>query len=343
MRRALAAALACACLASAGAAVVPADADAGAFGSRVLRTGTKGKDVRALQRILTRLGYATSMDGVFGPTTRKNVKRLERKQRWRVDGRVSRKDARRLLALVRRRKAPRTTGSYFLAGLTSPTATLTAAKAGSGTLRVLDDATGATVAEIPLSFSGPGSVPVSWNGVTAAGSWAADGVYRFKLADGSSAGAQLTGGDVQPFSLHARAFPVPGEHSFGGAASRFGAPRSGHTHQGQDVAAACGQRILAAEGGTVSVNAYQDGGAGNYLVVHGALSGTDYVYMHMKKPSWAPAGYLVHTGEGVGKVGNTGSSSGCHLHFEHWSAPGWYEGGAPFDPLPELLAWDAYS
>lgn len=333
--------LACACLGVAS--LAPPDADAAAFGSRVLRNGTKGKDVRALQRILTRLGYATAMDGVFGPATRKNVKALERKQRWRVDGKVTRKDARRILRLARKRKAPKVVGSYYLAGLTSPTVTLTAAQAGTGSLKVIDDATDVAVAEIPLNFTAAGPVPIAWNGMTAAGTWAADGVYRFKLADGGSAGPQITGGDVRTFSLHGRAFPIVGNHSFGGAASRFGASRPGHVHQGQDVSAGCGQRLLAAEGGTVSVNAYQDGGAGNYLVVHGALSGTDYVYMHMKKLSWAPVGYFVHTGEGIGKVGNTGSSSGCHLHFERWSAPGWYTGGAPYDPLPELLAWDSYS
>jgi murein DD-endopeptidase MepM/ murein hydrolase activator NlpD len=42
-------------------------------------------------------------------------------------------------------------------------------------------------------------------------------------------------------------------------------------------------------------------------------------------------------------VGDTGRASGCHLHFEEWTAPGWYAGGKPFDPLPDLRAWDAQS
>jgi murein DD-endopeptidase MepM/ murein hydrolase activator NlpD len=42
-------------------------------------------------------------------------------------------------------------------------------------------------------------------------------------------------------------------------------------------------------------------------------------------------------------VGDTGNASGCHLHFELWSAPGWYAGGEPFDPLPRLQRWDAQS
>ena len=35
-------------------------------------------------------------------------------------------------------------------------------------------------------------------------------------------------------------------------------------------------------------------------------------------------------------VGDTGDATACHLHFEIWTAPGWYEGGSPIDPLPYL-------
>jgi murein DD-endopeptidase MepM/ murein hydrolase activator NlpD len=45
----------------------------------------------------------------------------------------------------------------------------------------------------------------------------------------------------------------------------------------------------------------------------------------------------------IGYVGRTGDATACHLHFEMWSAPGWYDGGRPFDPLPSLLAWDKSS
>jgi murein DD-endopeptidase MepM/ murein hydrolase activator NlpD len=51
----------------------------------------------------------------------------------------------------------------------------------------------------------------------------------------------------------------------------------------------------------------------------------------------------VRTGQPIGIVGDTGNASACHLHFEIWTAPGWYEGGSPIDPYPYLKKWDAYS
>ena len=54
-------------------------------------------------------------------------------------------------------------------------------------------------------------------------------------------------------------------------------------------------------------------------------------------------GEPVRTGQPIGIVGDTGDATACHLHFELWGAPGWYEGGSPVDPLPFLKKWDAYS
>lgn len=137
-------------------------------------------------------------------------------------------------------------------------------------------------------------------------------------------------------------FPVPAPHSFGGPANRFGAPRSGHIHQGQDILAACGSAVVAVTSGVIRTRAYQGVGAGYYVVLRGG-DGTDTMYAHFRRPSWTSPGLHVSGGQQIGQVGHTGDATGCHLHFEHWSAPGWYAGGAPYDPLPELLTWDAYS
>jgi murein DD-endopeptidase MepM/ murein hydrolase activator NlpD len=309
-----------------------------AFGTRLLGPGTKGKDVRYLQHALSKLGIVTAVDGAFGKGTRQSVMALESRQAWPVDGRVSRKDAKRIKRLLAGRRA---TGSYFILGPTAPTLTLSAKGAGSATVRA-KDTSGNTVQVISVSFTGGRFQDVSWNGATPSG-FAPDGTYRLKLADRGTARATASGGQVTPFAMHLHTFPLPTTHSFGGADSRFGAPRSGHTHQGQDVAAACGQKLYAVESGKVSVNAYQATGAGYYVVIHGGATSTDSVYMHLQAPSSLSAGSSVTVGQGIGRVGDTGDAVGCHLHFERWSAPGWYVGGAAYDPLPELLYWDTYS
>ncbi len=308
------------------------------FGSRALKVGTRGKDVRVLQRSLNALAIATPVNGRFKRATRKSVKRLEKRRRWKVNGVVTRREAKKIRKLLKRRGSV-----YFLFGGYYPTVTVSAKRRGGARVEVIDTAGSAVVAAIPVSFSGPGEVPVAWNEVASVGGWAPDGTYQMRIADPGSASASIAGGQTTPFLLRARAFPVPGRHDFGGAGARFGAPRSGHTHQGQDVMAACGQPMVAAEGGTVWVKAYQASGAGHYLVIRGAISGTDYVYMHLQQPTPLLKGQTVYTNQAIGPVGTTGGSSGCHLHFEHWTAPGWYAGGAPYDPLPELLYWDSYS
>jgi murein DD-endopeptidase MepM/ murein hydrolase activator NlpD len=307
------------------------------FGDRALSVGLKGKDVRFLQRALTRLGVATSVDGAFGKGTFRSVKAFERQRAWPVDGRVTKKEARKIKKLLHRPAS-----GYYLFGLTSPTLTLKSGKAGHAEVKVFDSSGGA-VATLGVSFGGSESKNVSWNGALGAGGWAPDGTYTMRLSDPGTARASVTGGQTAPFPLHGHYFPVPGTHNFGGAGARLGAARAGNIHQGQDVAAACGARLYVAEGGTLRVNSYQASGAGYYIVIHGVISGTDYVYMHLRAPSWAPPNTTVYTAQQIGRVGNTGSSTGCHLHFERWTAPGWYLGGAPYDPLPELLYWDSYS
>jgi len=134
-------------------------------------------------------------------------------------------------------------------------------------------------------------------------------------------------------------FPVRGPFSFGGPDARFGAGRMGHIHEGQDVVAASGQAIVAPVPGTVLWWANQPGGAGYYLIEHGA-DGRDYVFMHLLKGSTLVAvGDAVGAGEQIAQVGATGDATGPHLHFEIWLG-GWQQrGGEPIDPLPQLKRW----
>src|SRR5215207_6346096 len=71
-----------------------------AFGQRTLQMGMHGRDVRVLQDFLTRAGFRTTVDGQFGRGTARKVRSWERDAERRVDGRVSRPDARALRATV---------------------------------------------------------------------------------------------------------------------------------------------------------------------------------------------------------------------------------------------------
>ena len=193
----------------------------------------------------------------------------------------------------------------------------------------------------------PGTVTsVSWNGRIGR-SGARPGRYSFRLTasggDGASvrsAGLEDEGRDA--FDLYDNMFPVRARHDFGGSNADFGSGRAGHSHQGQDVFARCGAPLVAARGGRVKFKQYH-AAAGHYLVIDGAGTGEDYVYMHLAEASPFSPGDRVYTGERIGAVGDSGNARGCHLHFELWRGPGWYDGGKPFDPLPSLRAWDSWS
>lgn len=92
----------------------------------------------------------------------------------------------------------------------------------------------------------------------------------------------------------------------------------------------------------MAYNQYQSA-AGNYVIIRGTPSGEDQGYMHMKARSPLAPGTAVTAGTPLGEVGDTGNADGCHLHFELWSAPGWYAGGAPRDPKADLTTWATQS
>jgi murein DD-endopeptidase MepM/ murein hydrolase activator NlpD len=136
-------------------------------------------------------------------------------------------------------------------------------------------------------------------------------------------------------------FPVQGAYTLGGPDARFGATRTGHVHQGQDVVAAAGVPVVAPRAGVVHWVAYQAAGAGYYVILNGD-DGRDYAFMHLLSGSTAVVkGQAVAAGQRLGAVGSTGASSGPHLHFEIWPNGWWVDGSSPIDPLPDLLAWAA--
>lgn len=90
-----------------------------------------------------------------------------------------------------------------------------------------------------------------------------------------------------------------------------------HGHNGVDLAGAFGTKIVASAAGKVIVsknNGAYNGGYGNYVVISHA-NGTQTLYAHLSKTA-VVQGATVSQGEVVGYMGNTGKSTGTHLHFE---------------------------
>ncbi len=85
-------------------------------------------------------------------------------------------------------------------------------------------------------------------------------------------------------------------------------------HKGTDIAGNSGEEILAAQDGIVSYVGYEEDGYGNYLsIAHGDTLKT--IYAHCSKVL-VKKGETVKKGQTVALVGNTGASTGNHLHFE---------------------------
>ncbi len=168
---------------------------------------------------------------------------------------------------------------------------------------------------------------------------AARGSYHFELRRPGHR-AHATGS----FHLYDGKFPVRGRHGYGGPVQRFGAARTGgRVHQGQDVFAPCGTPVGAGRGGRVQARGFDPVLYGNWVVIDGRGTKTDYRYAHFRHPASVRDGERVRTGERIGRIGKTGNARhvGCMLHFEVWPS-GWNK-GRPVDPLPILRRWDRWS
>lgn len=108
-------------------------------------------------------------------------------------------------------------------------------------------------------------------------------------------------------------WPVQGRvsGSFGERIDPFSG--EGAFHRGVDIAADVGTRIIAPADGVVRFSEIVNGYGRTVLIDHG--NGISTLYGHMSGYAVTP-GELVHRGDTIGYVGQSGRSTGPHLHYE---------------------------
>jgi len=115
--------------------------------------------------------------------------------------------------------------------------------------------------------------------------------------------------------------PAEGGGSLSAFVARLSLPARGvnwgemHQYNAVDVAGRCGSGVYAsAPGQVVAVQEGFRGGYGNYVDIdHG--NGVVTRYAHNEK-NMAIEGQMVAMGDVIARMGSTGNSTGCHVHFE---------------------------
>ena len=103
-------------------------------------------------------------------------------------------------------------------------------------------------------------------------------------------------------------------------------------HHGIDVAMPVGTKLTAPAPGTVVHKGNNGSGGVTLIIRHEGNMHT--VYYHLQKPSHLPIGATVETGQEIAFSGNTGASTGPHLHFELRKSRTW---GDTIDPAPHIV------
>ena len=119
--------------------------------------------------------------------------------------------------------------------------------------------------------------------------------------------------DVVPstYKIDLRNFSMPIKQSF--ITSNFG-PRWGRNHNGVDIKAYLSDTIYSAFKGVVRVVKNDPKGYGNVIVIR-HYNGLETIYGHLSKQI-VKVNEVVEAGQAIGIAGNTGRSTGTHLHFE---------------------------
>lgn len=102
-------------------------------------------------------------------------------------------------------------------------------------------------------------------------------------------------------------------------------------HHGIDVAMPIGTKLIAGADGTVAHKG--SGASGGYTLIIRHEGNWHTVYYHLQRPSHLNVGDQVRAGDHVANSGNTGRSTGPHLHYELRRSKRW---GDTTDPVPYL-------
>jgi murein DD-endopeptidase MepM/ murein hydrolase activator NlpD len=117
----------------------------------------------------------------------------------------------------------------------------------------------------------------------------------------------------EEYKIDLRGFHMPTENRL--VTSHFGYRKSFHrNHYGTDIKCYVGDTIRAAFTGKIRVVAYEGKGYGRYVIIRHP-NGLETLYGHMSK-QLVKEDQMVRAGDPIGLGGNTGRSTGAHLHFE---------------------------
>lgn len=117
----------------------------------------------------------------------------------------------------------------------------------------------------------------------------------------------------EEYKIDLRGFHMPTENRL--VTSHFGYRKTFHrNHYGTDIKVYVGDTIRAAFSGKIRVVAYEGKGYGRYVIIRHS-NGLETLYGHMSK-QLVKEDQMVRAGDPIGLGGNTGRSTGAHLHFE---------------------------
>ncbi|TGB05714.1 M23 family metallopeptidase [Streptomyces sp. MZ04] len=217
-----------------------------------------------------------------------------------------------------------TTHHSGLSLLRTRTAVVTVAALGLGASAVLGSG-------VAAAADGAGALP----GISAK-SIAAQAAAQAKAAEqAKQAATQKAAQAKQAAAKKAASWQDPVDKYTLSASFGLGGNMWSHKHSGQDFAVPIGTSVEAAHGGTVvkaGGNGAGDGPAYGNAIVIKHDNGTFSQYAHLSKVD-VRVGQSVATGQHIAASGNTGNSSGPHLHFEIRTTPNY---GSAVDPVAFL-------